>query len=56
MDEISRVIEALRVEQSYHIIFDVAAGSIIAADPTLDITDEIVRRLQAAGTAPGGER
>ena len=49
MDEISRVIEALRVEGSYHIIFDVAAGSIIAAAPELDLTEEVIRRLQAGG-------
>lgn len=53
MDRVSRTIEALRVEGSYHIIFDVAAGSIIAADPALDLTQEVLRRLQAgaAGTA-----
>ena len=49
MDRITRVIEDLRVEGRYHIIFDVAAGSIIAADETLDLTDEVLRRLQAAG-------
>lgn len=55
MDRISRTIEALRVEGSYHIIFDVAAGSIIAADPALDLTQEVLRRLQAGGGpgAPG---
>jgi outer membrane protein len=57
MDRISRTIEALRVEGSYHIIFDVAAGSIIAADPALDLTQEVLRRLQAgAGGAPGAAR
>jgi len=53
MDQISQVIEALRVEGAYHLIFDVAAGSIIAADPSLDLTDEIVRRLQAAAGGGG---
>jgi outer membrane protein len=47
MDRITAVIENLRVEAAYHIIFDVAAGSIIAADESLDITDEVIRRLQA---------
>lgn len=55
MDRISRTIEALRIEGSYHIIFDVAAGSIIAADPALDLTQEVLRRLQAnAGGMTGG--
>jgi len=57
MDRISRTIEALRVEGSYHIIFDVAAGSIIAADPALDLTQEVLRRLQAgAAGGPGASR
>lgn len=54
MDRISRVIEALRVEGSYHLIFDVAGGSIIAADPQLDLTQEVVRRLQSADGGVGG--
>ena len=47
MDRITQVIEQLRVEGNYSLIFDVSAGSIIAADPTLDLTDEVLRRLQA---------
>ncbi len=37
-------------------IFDVAAQGIISADPALDLTAEVVRRLQAAARpgAPGG--
>lgn len=54
MDQISQVIEQIREEGNYSLILDVAAGSIIAADPALDLTDEVIRRLQAAATAPGG--
>ncbi|MDT8340265.1 MAG: OmpH family outer membrane protein [Longimicrobiales bacterium] len=54
MDRISRTIEAIRVEGAYHIIFDVAAGSIIAADPTLDLTQEVLRRLQAGAAGAAG--
>lgn len=53
MDEINRVIEQIRVEEGYHIIFDVAAGSIITAAPELDLTEEVVRRLQTQGGAGG---
>jgi outer membrane protein len=54
MDRISRTIEAIRIEGSYAIIFDVTAGSIIAADPSLDLTQEVLRRLQeSAGGSPG---
>lgn len=51
MDRITQVIEEIRVEGNYAMIFDVAAGSIIAADPSLDLTDEVLRRL---GAAAGG--
>lgn len=56
MDQISEVIEQIREEGNYSLILDVAAGSIIAADPTLDLTEEVIRRLQAANAAPGGAR
>jgi len=45
MDGISEVIEAVREEGSYAFVFDIAAGAIVSADPTLDLTDEVIRRL-----------
>ena len=36
MDEVNTVIEAVRAEGQYHLILDVAAGAIAAADPSLD--------------------
>lgn len=53
MDQITEVIEQLREEGSYSLILDVAAGSIISADPALDLTDEVIRRLGGTAT-PGG--
>jgi Skp family chaperone for outer membrane proteins len=41
------VIETLREEGQYSLILDVAAGSIISADSTLDLTPEVIRRLGA---------
>lgn len=55
MDEITAVIETLREEGNYALILDVAAGSIVAADPTLDLTQEVLRRLEAAAAANDGE-
>lgn len=52
MDKITGIIETIRAEGQYHLILDVAAGSIIAADTTLDLTPEVMRRLSA--TAPTG--
>jgi outer membrane protein len=55
MDQITAVIETLREEGNYALILDAAAGSIISADPTLDLTQEVLRRLEAAAAAaPGG--
>ncbi len=57
MDKITKVIEKIREEGNYSLILDVAAGSIISADPSLDLTQEVIRRLKAEATSvgkPGG--
>jgi outer membrane protein len=53
MDRITVVIETLREEGQYSLILDVAAGSIISADSTLDLTPEVIRRIgaQSSGAA-----
>ncbi len=51
MDRITVIIETVRGEGQYSLILDVAAGSIIAADTTLDLTSEVIRRLGAAAPA-----
>lgn len=55
MDRITVVIEALREEGQYSLILDVAAGAIISADSTLDLTPEVLRRLSAT-PEPGAAR
>jgi len=52
VDKVTAIIETMREEGQYHLILDVAAGSIISADTTLDLTPEVMRRLSAA--APAG--
>ncbi len=48
MRRINEIIETLRREGNYSLIFDVGPGSnIIAADPALDLTNEVIRRLRA---------
>lgn len=51
MEQINRVIEQVRAEGSYAFIFDVAADgqTIVAADTTLDVTEQVITRLRAAG-------
>jgi outer membrane protein len=48
LDRMSDAIEAIREEGSYAMIFDVASRSIIAADPALDLTSQVIERLRAS--------
>ena len=47
--KVNSVIEALRVEGNYALIFDVSAqgGNIVAADRSLDLTDRVIEKLKA---------
>ncbi len=56
MDNITAVIELLREEGAYSLILDAAAGSIVSGDPALDLTQEVIARLQADATVTGGAR
>lgn len=53
MAQISEVIEQIRTEGNYAMIFDAAAGTLITADPSLDLTAMVLARLQSA--APSGQ-
>ena len=56
MEEVTAVIEAIREEGNYSLILDAGAGSIISADPSLDLTGEVISRLESgSGANPGGE-
>lgn len=48
---INGVIDALRSEGQYAVIFDLAASgaAIVSVDPALDLTDRVVERLRATG-------
>jgi outer membrane protein len=50
MERISVVIEDLRREGNYGLILDAASGSIISADPALDLTDQVLTRLRTAAS------
>jgi outer membrane protein len=56
MDNITAVIETMREEGAYSLILDAAAGSIVSADPALDLTQEVITRLQAASGTTGNDR
>lgn len=52
MDNITALIETIREEGAYSMILDAASGAIVSADPALDLTQEVITRLQSA-TGPG---
>lgn len=54
MERINTVIDGIRREGDYTMIFDVASAAIIAADPSLDLTSEVIRRLKAGAGEGGG--
>ncbi|HEX5438222.1 MAG TPA: OmpH family outer membrane protein [Gemmatimonadaceae bacterium] len=49
MAKIDSVIQEIRVEDGYAIVFDVGAqgGAVVAADSSLDITPKVIARLKA---------
>lgn len=51
---INKIINDLRTENGYAMVFDAQAtgGGVVAADRTLDITDQVIVRLKAAGPPP----
>ncbi len=50
MKRIQTVIDQMRQEGGYAFIFDVASGAVIAADPALDLTDQVLARLKATAS------
>lgn len=46
LQKMSEAIEAIREEGNYALIFDTAARAIIAADPSLDLTETVLARLR----------
>ncbi|MFT5435337.1 MAG: outer membrane protein [Myxococcota bacterium] len=53
MEKINAVIDELRVEGGYSVIFDVASGAILAVDESLDVTPEVLRRLTSQVDSSG---
>jgi outer membrane protein len=51
-DRIRAVIEGVRAEENYALVFDIAApgSSVVAWDPSLNITAKVIQRLTHSGT------
>ena len=54
MDEVTAVIEEIRVEGGYGLILDAASEAILAADESLNLTQEVLTRLEEKGAVGGG--
>jgi outer membrane protein len=54
LNRVQKVIEEIRAEQGYDMIFDVSGPGVVAADPALDITDEVISRLEQRAAQGGG--
>lgn len=54
LDMITAVLQEVRDERDYTMIFDASAGALIAADTALDITGLVIERLKTRKTTPGG--
>ena len=56
-EQIRGIIEGLRVEGGYAMIFDIGAqgGGLVAVDTTLDLTDKVIAKLVAAGPPKGAK-
>lgn len=48
LDKVQVAINELRQSEGYAFIFDMASQAMVAADPTLDLTDKVIARLKAA--------
>lgn len=51
LDRVGEVIEEVRRERRYAIVFDIAGSGVVAADPSLDITALVLEKIQAGGSA-----
>ena len=51
LERVSAVIEEVRAEYGYTVVFDVSAAGVVAADPALDITPLVLERLTAPGAS-----
>lgn len=56
IQRVNQAIDDTRREGGYSLIFDLNDGALVAGDPALNITDEVIRRLQASGAAPAPSR
>ncbi|MFB6241075.1 MAG: OmpH family outer membrane protein, partial [Gemmatimonadota bacterium] len=54
LNRVQKVIEQIRAERGYDMIFDVSGPGVVAADPSLDITQDVIARLKKMAAQRGG--
>jgi outer membrane protein len=54
LENVTRLIEQIRTENNYSMVFDISTDGVVAAAPELDITDVVLQRLGTSAPAAGG--
>lgn len=52
LDRVHEMVEELRREREYTIVFDIAGSGVVAADPGLDITSLVLERIRGLAGEP----
>ena len=54
LENVTGLIEQVRAENNYSMVFDISTEGVVAAAPELDITDIVMQRLGTSAPAAGG--
>jgi outer membrane protein len=55
-DRLNPIVEAIRLEKGLHMIFSALDAGLAAADPGLNLSAEVIKRLDAAKSAPAEKK
>ncbi len=55
LERVSGVIDSIRGERNYAMVFDISTEGVVAADPSLDITELVKTRLGAANSTAAAQ-
>lgn len=55
LDRVSQVIEQIRAENGWSMVFDASSEGVVAADPSLDITQLVLSKLRAQETTEAAQ-
>jgi outer membrane protein len=52
IEKLKKIATAVGQERSYTLVLEVTEGGVVYVSPTIDITDEVIKRYNAANPAP----